>query len=480
MSLTVTQADATRPPVVVTLTGLPIVDTPAAGAVTGIVQRSSTGGIAWDTVRGMVDMTIDGAGAVSVVSDYEFEADVDNDYRGGVMQQVVATFASNASSAWPTAETGQTWDGSGSQFNAAGGLATVLHAAANSSYVTHLSAPTDAGDCRVGVTFKGSASSISGGVIQWGVRTHRVDTNNFYDTNIEVTPTTNVMTLRTRVKLAGVLTAFVTTVLPDTYADTKSFRVEIDHRGNVFRVRVWDPAARPRPEWQASYTVPAGLRIAAGGFGVASFRDTANSNANFTTSVNDFTVDTGTPTFLSGLTDDITPGLAGVWLISTLRSFLNCAVMIVEYGEPSRAGRGGAVGVAARTLPIAQAEVMTGREWPVTFRTTSLATARRLEYVFASGDILFLQTPGDCPVPRGYYRVPSMSSKRVTPRSDKRLFEIPLSECAAPGPDIATAQNTWDSVFLSYGTWEQLAATGLTWEQLRDNLIGDPSEVIIE
>lgn len=480
MTLTVTQADIARPPVAVALTALPIVDaTYAAGAVTGIVQRSSNGGIAWDTVRGMVDMTIDGSGAVDTVDDYEFEPGVDNDYRGGVMQQVVATFASTASSAWPAADTGQTWDASGSQWNGAGGLGTILHASTNTSYLTLLTTPTDMGDCRIGVTFKGSASSISGGVVQWGVRAHHVDTSNFYDTNIEVTPTTNVMTLRTRVRFGGALTALVTTVLPDTYASTKSFRVEVDVTGAVFKARVWDPVARPRPDWQAVATVPAGLRIMAGKIGIASFRDTANSNANFTTSVNDVTANTGTPTFLSGQTDDITPGLAGVWLCSTLRSFLNCAPLIVAYEEPERLGRGGAVSVAGRTLPIGQVEVMGGRSWKVTFRATSLASARRLEYLFASGDIMFVQTPADCPIPRGYYRIDRMDGKRVTPRSDKRLFDIPLSECARPGPDIATAQNTWDSVFLTYGTWEQLAATGLTWEQLRDNLIGDPSEVIV-
>lgn len=478
MTLTVTQADIARPPVAVALTALPVVDTPAAGSVTGIVQRSSNGGVAWTTVRGMIDMSLDGSGNVTTTNDYEFEPGEDNDYRGGVMQEVVATFSATATDSWPAASTGQTWDAANAAFDAAGGLGTILHASANTTFTTLLSAPTDMGDARVGVTFKGSAASVSGGPIQWLIRAHYVDTSNYYEVLVEIAAT-QVMTLRTRSRIAGVTTTLVSTVMPDTYSSSKSFRVEVDLRGAVFKARAWDPAARPAPDWQAVITVPAGFRIMAGKLGVGSARDTANSNASFTTSVNDVVADTGTPSFISGQTDDITPGLAGVWLISTLRSFLNCAPLIVAYDEPDRAARGDAVAIAARTLPVGLAEVMTGRAWKVTFRATSLASARRLEYLFASGDVLFVQTPAGCPIPRGYYRVGSMAGQRATPRSDKRLFDVAIIEQAAPGPDICTAQNTWDSVFLAYGTWEQLAATGLTWEQLRDNLIGDPSEVIV-
>lgn len=477
MSLNITQADAATPPVLVELTGLPVVNTPAAGAVTGIVQRQ-VDGVRWETVRGCVDMEIDGSGNTADVPDYEFRPGVLNSYRGGVMQALVATFGATASSSWPAADTAQTWDAASSAFNAAAGVGTIVHTSANTTLRTVASAPVDLGDGRLSLSFKGSAT-LTGGTVSAAIVLHYVDSSNMYRVRVSCTLSTG-MAISIEALIGGVLTIIRSTVMPDTYASTKTFRVEVDARGPVIRARAWDPVARPRPDWQLTETVSAPLRIAAGKVGVESNRSTGNTNVNFTFSFDDFVLDSGSPSFgITGLTDTLTPTLAGFWLCSVMRSFLNSAPMVIGYTEPTRAGRGDATYVAGRTLPIAQNEVMGGRTWTITFRAPSLASARRLEMSLASGDTFYLQTPGDCPIPFGHYRVPGMSGKRVTPRSDRRTFDVQLEEVAAPGPDITTAQNTWDSVIAEYGSWEAIVTAGVTWEDLRDDLIGDPDEVII-
>lgn len=479
MTLTVTQADVARPPVAVALTGLPIVESDATGTVTGLVQRSSNGGVTWDFVRGMSDMVIDGSGNVATTNDYEFEPGADNDYRGGVMQEIVATFNATATNSWPAADTAQTWalTGTAANFDAAGGFGTIAATSATTTYLAAMAGTW--GDAEVHWTNAYSTATITGtGTgVNVGAWLHYVDASNSYVVLTTVAPS-GAQSLVILSIVGGVQTTLASTALPTYTGANRRFRVRIN--GNRIRVRSWLSAAAQPSTWDLDVVVGAAQRIAAGGTALYTFRNTGNTNSAWVASFRDLVVDTGSPALLSGQTDDITPGLAGVWLCSTLRSFLNCAPLIIGYDEPDRGGRGGETYVAGRTLPIAQAEVMTSRSWNVTFRATSLASARRLEYLFASGDIMFVQTPAGCPIPRGYYRVDRMAGKRVTPRSDKRLFEIPLRECARPGPDIVTAQNTWDSVWMTYGTWEQVAALGLTWEQLRDTLIGDPSEVIVE
>lgn len=414
---------------------------------------------------------------VVVVDDYEFRPGVVNTYRAGLMQQIADTFTGTGVSTWGTATTLQTWDTANAAFNKSLGVATIVHASANTEFQALISSPSDIGDCRMSATVFSTASSITGADAEFSMRAHVLDSNNRYELNVAIA-TTGVMTLRCFARFGGSTTTLESTVIAVTYADTKRYRVEFDIRGARLRMRVWDPVATPAPDWQVDEIVPAGLRISGGKSGLASLRTTSNSNANLTFAFDDFVVDTGTPTYLfTGIT--ITPDLAGFWLCSTMRSFLNMAPRVVGYEEPSRGDRGGSAYIAGRTLPIAQNELASARTWTLTLRVPSLTAARQLEYVIASGDVFYLQTPADCPIPFGYYRVGQMGSERAIRNGTVRYFELPLQECAAPGPDVATASATWDTVIALYGSWPAVVAAQVSWETLLQ-LIGSPSEVIVE
>lgn len=477
MTITLTQTDSTRPPVMVAVTALPVVDSEAAGTVTGIVQRS-TDGVAYTTVRGMVDMDPDGSGVLATVSDYEFRPGVVNTYRAGTVQQVVATFTGSASSAWVNADTGQVWDAANAAFNTGSGFGTILHSAANTSFSTLLSALTDMGDLDMRVTFKSNAAAggIAGAPADVILLAHRTGTSGYRATITFNTDDTISVTVATNI--SGDTVALDTFAVPDLYtASTQVFRARFKVDGPRIRFKLWQPALTPEPDWQFDEVVSAARRVSGGAPGVGTVRRTSNSNSNLTWSFTDLTIDTGIPTYLQSQT--ITPDLAGFWLTSTMRSFLNIAPRVVDYGEPEREMRGGSNYVSGRTLPIGQVELAGARVWTLTLRVPTLAAARNLEYVIASGDVFYLQTPDDCPIPFGYYRVAKMGSSRVRPRGDARLFDLPLEECAAPGPDVATASATWDTVIAEYGGWPAVVSAQATWETLL-TLLGDPVEVIVE
>jgi len=168
-----------------------------------------------------------------------------------------------------------------------------------------------------------------------------------------------------------------------------------------------------------------------------------------------------------------------IWLKSTARSFLNQQVTVTDYTEPGRSARAGVTYVDARTLPIAQVELMTGRQVTLDIRTTDLAAAKRWDFLIASGDVLFLQTPAGCVVPSGYFRVDSINATRPWAHGGARYLSLPLVEVAAPGPDIVAAQSTWDSLITQYGSYDALlAAIGTSWDQYYA-LVGAPSETIV-
>jgi hypothetical protein len=450
----------------------------------GIVQRS-TDGVRWATVRGAIDAEIDSAGELTDIADYEFRPGVVNDYRGGTIQAIVDTFTRTVASALGTADTGQTYDGSGSPFSVGSGRASFLHAAADSSNTAHVSSPVDAGDVDLTCTWDTNAvaGGIAGGgaVVGWHLRDDLVVTRYTASVRLNADQTMEMEVIST---VEGVdFTVIDGVALPNLYVgavDGAIFRTRVKITGQRIRMVTWEPELTPQPDWQIDETVEAAARLGGGSVGLATDRLTGNTNTNLTFRFYDFVVDTGNPTYLAALDESITPDLAGFWLTSTMRSFLNLAPRVVDFGEPSRVARGGSNYVAGRTLPIGQVELSGAREWPLTIRVPTLAAARNLEYVIASGDVFYLQTPADCPIPRGYYRIGDMAARRAIPRGGAvRLFELPLVECAAPGPDVATASATWASVIALYGTWPDVVAAQATWEDLLE-IIGDPSEVIVE
>lgn len=477
VALTLTDVPASGA-IQVAVAGMPV---PVAGltAPTGIVQRSGDGGITWKTVRGLAEAAIDGSGNLPTTLDDEFRTGVVNTYRVGLTQQAVDQFARTVSAGgWGSPTVGDAWTASSALLSVSTNRGRATHSAANTT--VDVLSTDDYADGTIEVTASVTAT-ITGGAQTTALYARYVDSSNFYRAIVSWSQTSGVLTLTVVARRLGVDTTLVTSALGFTHtSSTTNLRLIMTTTGTTLAVTVYSTAGAPPADPTWSGTVPLAQRIASGRFGIRSGRSTGNTNTNAQTTWADLLLDADDLPYFTLDSETLSSDVSGFWLKSTMRRFLNLTPMVVDYAEPSRTPRGGQLDVIGRSLPIGQVELMTSRSTVLTFRTLDLQAARTLEFLIASGDVLYLQTPSSCPIVSGHYRVDGdMTSVRVTPRSDVRLFTLPLREVAAPGPDVVTATSTWETVIAMFGTWEDVIAACPTWEDVLA-LVGDPSEVIVE
>jgi len=179
----------------------------------------------------------------------------------------------------------------------------------------------------------------------------------------------------------------------------------------------------------------------------------------------------------------ITPTLDGVWLKSVARPFLNRKVTVRDFSEVGRRARGGTFPVVGRSYPVAVTDVRGSREWTLLLSTYTPEDADDLDLLLASGDILLVHVPPGTDrlsaVPGGYVVVGD--TREVTPPTvdlRMRVFEVPCTEVAAPGPDVVGAQSTWQTVLNTYPTWQAVMDARASWADLLE-LVGDPTDVIV-
>lgn len=174
----------------------------------------------------------------------------------------------------------------------------------------------------------------------------------------------------------------------------------------------------------------------------------------------------------------ITPVIGRIWIKSVTRPFLNRPITVVGWSTIERPARSSSNDVIGRSLPIAVTDVRGSRRWTLRIYTATAADAQTMDYILASGDVLFLHVPADCPVPGGYLEVRDTGQSRVRPRGTSQVFELPVIESAAPAPDINAATSTWQTVLNSYATWADVLAANPTWADLIAR-IAPPNEVIV-
>lgn len=183
--------------------------------------------------------------------------------------------------------------------------------------------------------------------------------------------------------------------------------------------------------------------------------------------------------WLNSQTASLTPDLDGqVWLKSVTRPFLNRAVAVLDWSDIGRPDAGTEHDVVGRSLPIATTGPRGSRTWTLPLRTGTPAERQTMDYVLASGDVLFVHVPAGREIPGGYVVVHATNERRPAMRGTARVYALPVREVAPPGPDVVAATATWDTVLAAYATWADVLAANPTWADLL-TLIGDPSEVIV-
>lgn len=182
------------------------------------------------------------------------------------------------------------------------------------------------------------------------------------------------------------------------------------------------------------------------------------------------------------LSGSVAASLDSVWIKSPIRPFLNLEVSLGGRDfEMDRAGRGAAYGVQDRSLPVGVTQLPESKRYPLLVRTTSDAQDQQLDFLLASGDVLFLHAPTGKTVPGGgrYLMVEGDRDRLLRINGDRRHRTIPVREVAAPGPDVGYALLTWQTILDLYGTLDALLAANATLDDLL-LLLAEPSEVIAE
>lgn len=207
------------------------------------------------------------------------------------------------------------------------------------------------------------------------------------------------------------------------------------------------------------YEFPAGVPVQ---YQMTSYNGALVQQASFTTALATFDLDV-------------------VWLKVLARPYLNQAVIVRDRGPIQRPARGALFDVVGRSFPVSVSDVRGSLRYTLQVLTHTADEYSKLDFLLASGEPVFVHSPSawEHKVPPGYYVIGDSSADRTAARqTDRRLVDLPLTQVAAPGPDVVGATLTWQTVLDTYATWADVIAAHPTWADLLE-MIADPSEVIV-
>jgi hypothetical protein len=177
--------------------------------------------------------------------------------------------------------------------------------------------------------------------------------------------------------------------------------------------------------------------------------------------------------------DVAAPALTSAWLKVPAAPFLNRPVVVADRSNITRRARQGVFDVVGRTFPVVVGDVASGLAFSLQLLTETAAEERDLDYLFTSGEIVFVQLPAGVEhFPTGYYAVGNTSREPTLRLSPRRLWDVPLTETAAPGVDVVGSAYTIASMLAEYATVAAVLADNASIADLLERT-GAPSDVIV-
>lgn len=169
-----------------------------------------------------------------------------------------------------------------------------------------------------------------------------------------------------------------------------------------------------------------------------------------------------------------------IWLKVPAAPYLNTRVTVADRTDIVNRSRSALFDVQGRTNPIQVGDVRSSVSYNLQLLTDTPAEEENLQYALASGDVIFLHLPAnERTLIGGYFSVGDVTRDSVLRRSPRRLWTLPLTQVVPPGPDIAGAAYTWQSVANEYSDWSDTMADNETWADLLART-GSPADVIVE
>jgi hypothetical protein len=447
------------------------------GASTAVVERSRDQ-VRWTIVRGAVACPVSSGEFTDPLYDYEFVPNAPTYYRVRPDRQLAATdaFGRTVSGGWSTADTGQAWtvSGTASDYSVSTGAGRMSLGSLAASRTATLAVSLAYLDAMVTVT---CPVTPTGDNIEAHLRFRSVDGSNYADVRLFIAPAGTV-TMGVRQVAAGVETNAGFHPIPGVTA-TSAIRVQVQAYGNTIRARAW-LASGPPPGDDAWITqLTAVTWQTAGAVQLRALAAASLSNVlPVVIAFDDMEV-----TDLAAIqTGNITANLTAVWFKSPMRPFLNTEVSLGGKDFPiDRPGRGSAEDVLDRVLPVGTSQPQGSARYPLTVRTLTAESGRTLRFLLASGDCVYLHAPPGKVVPSGgvYLLVESCREVLLSAAGELRHWALGVREVAAPGPDVAYALLTWQTVLSAYPDLDSLLAANATWDEVL-SLLADPSEVIVD
>ncbi|MGH3096797.1 MAG: hypothetical protein ACRDMV_12455, partial [Streptosporangiales bacterium] len=183
-------------------------------------------------------------------------------------------------------------------------------------------------------------------------------------------------------------------------------------------------------------------------------------------------------TLLGSYTDQVVVGADELWLKFVPYAFLNMTVHGSSSGDVTRAARAGLFSVLGRSKPVAVTDTRGSRTYELVVDTETGVDRDQLDAALASGDVVFLQVPSGYQIPGGWYSVGDTTEARKDIPWDRRWWTLPLTEVAAPGPDVVPVTFTWRAVRNRWATWADLRADVESWRELR-GMVADPGDAVV-
>lgn len=443
--------------------------TSLGSALTALVERS-TDQVQWTTVRGGSAVTVT-AGTMATLDDYEFAADVPNYYRvtyAAAMSFVAAGAAAHANNASVSP---------GLPAGLAQGDQMLLLAAIRNSGTGTPDTPSgwtplvDAGNMRLYGKTAGASESAPTVTFTGGVANADTSAQIAAFRGLDLTPATTPTTqLNSSAQDIAVPALTLSSAIAGlnlwlgwkqddwTSVAVVSDGTEIgepdtttgDDQGIVWDYRIL-PLTTPLDTLASrTFTVTGGA--------------TAISRA-------------ATVFFPYGTTNQsnsITPTLSGVWLKFIARPFLN--TLVLPWGDIRwiRRSRNGVFDVVGRSVRVSVSDLRLSREGPLQLRTETVDDYERLDLVLSGGDPIFLHVPADSRLPTMYADVGDVEIDSPVPGT--YFFTLPLTQVAAPAPEIVGATSTFQTLLNNYDTFADVLAAFATFQDILEE-IAQPGDI---
>lgn len=177
-------------------------------------------------------------------------------------------------------------------------------------------------------------------------------------------------------------------------------------------------------------------------------------------------------------TTAITQPLDVVWLKAPARPFLNRSVTVTAVGEVTRAARNGIFPIVGRSFPVGVADLRQSRQFSIEVMTDTDGEEAALDYLLMSGETVLLQVPDGFPVPSLYAVIGDATIVEPARGDPTKLFTLPLTEVAPPGPDVVPTTYTIQSMLNEYATITAVIADNATIIDLMER-VANASEVVV-